>query len=81
MALHFRRLVAIVMAEYISQLNKKSMKEISLIEYDNFLETLKKPRATISRLVRDILVVLCGQCDVDDAAANVIAMWIRQKHP
>jgi len=82
MALHFRRLVAIVMAEYISlKLNKKSMKEINLIEYNNFLESLKKPRATISRLVRDILIILCGSCDVDDSATNVLAMWIRRKHP
>jgi len=61
MALHFRRLVAIVMAEYISQLNKKSMKEISLIEYDNFLETLKKPRATISRLVDNVMSTMQPQ--------------------
>jgi len=81
MTLHFRRLVAIVMAEYISQVKNKSMKEINLIKFDNFLDTLKKPRATISRLVRDILVVICGQCNVDDAATNVIAMWIRRKDP
>ncbi|KAF0726979.1 HTH psq-type domain-containing protein, partial [Aphis craccivora] len=81
MTLHFRRLVAIVMAEYISQVKNKSMKDLNLIEFENFLDTLKKPRATISRLVRDILVVLCGQCNVDDAATNVVAMWIRRKHP
>jgi len=82
MALHFRRLVAIIIGEYISQkLNKKNIIEISLNEYNNFLESLKKPRATISCLVRDILIILCGNCAVDDSANNVLAMWIRRKYP
>ncbi|KAE9529167.1 hypothetical protein AGLY_011963 [Aphis glycines] len=57
------------------------MIEISLNEYNNFLESLKKPRATISCLVRDILIILCGNCAVDDSAINVLAMWIRRKYP
>jgi len=73
--------VSIVIAEYISQSKNKSIKEIDVREFENFLDDLRKPRGTISGLVRDILLILCGRSNVDEAAQNVIAMWIRRKQP
>jgi len=81
MSLHFRRLVGMIIIEYISQLNEKKIEEIDLFEFENFLTSCLKPRATIANLVRDLLTILCGRCDVDDAASNLIAMWIRRKRP
>jgi len=81
MSLHFRRLVGMIIIEYISQLNKKNIEEIDLFEFEKFLTSCLKPRATIANLVRDLLTILCGRCDVDDAASNLIAMWIRRKKP
>ena len=66
MSLHFRRLVSMIIVEYIPQLNKKiKIKEIDLFEFENFLTSCLKPRATIANLVRDLLIILCGRCDVD----------------
>jgi len=81
MALHFRRLVSIVLAEYLSQLKNKSLNEITLVQFDDFLTSLQKPRRKISNLIRAVLNILCCRSDVDDAAQNVIANWIRRKDP
>ncbi|XP_060858671.1 cell surface glycoprotein 1-like [Metopolophium dirhodum] len=47
----------------------------------NFLKTLRHTRGRVSQLVRELLIILCQSCNVDDAATNVIAMWIRRVEP
>lgn len=80
MSLHFRRLVSIILLEYSSQHKRTSINGITLEDYENFLLSLRKPRGNIAGCVRDILEVLCGNSNVDDAAQNLIVTWIRRIH-
>jgi len=79
MSLHFRRL-SIILTEYLSHRKRTSINNITLYVFENFLLSLRKPRGIISGCVREILNILCGRSDVDDAAQNRIATWIRGIH-
>jgi len=78
MALHFRRLVSLILLECLSQKNNKSLISITLEEYENFLKSLQKPRGVISGCVRDLFVVLFGNSNVSESAKNLVATWIRR---
>jgi len=80
MYLHFRRLVSLILMEYLSHHRRTSINNITFEEFENFLLSLRKPRGNISGCVRDILDILCSNRDVDDAAKNLITTWIRRIH-
>ncbi|KAL4153086.1 hypothetical protein QTP88_000919 [Uroleucon formosanum] len=78
MSLHFRRIVSIILLEYISQHQHININSITLEEFENFILSLRKPRGNIAQCVRNILEIICGNSDVTEAAQNLIATWIRR---
>lgn len=82
MSLHLRRIVSIIITEYLAIQQKKKPQDVTAEEMKNFLKSLKKPRGQISQLVRELIFILCQSLKgVDDGATNLLAMWIRRMEP
>lgn len=82
MSLHFRRIVSLIITEYLSFQLKKKPQDVTAEEMKNFLKTLNKPRGKISQFVRELIFIVCQSVrGVDDGATNVLAMWIRRVEP
>jgi len=81
MSIHFRRIIAIVVNEYLAQTLNKNANDVHMTDLKFCLTSIRKTSGAVAIIIRDILLILCGSTNVDAAAENTIAMWLRRRQP
>ncbi|VVC42572.1 Hypothetical protein CINCED_3A017510, partial [Cinara cedri] len=84
MALHFRRIVSLLLREFLKNHHTKPTNEIYAENMINFMVELVTHHGCMTQLSKNILSIICNDnliITIDRNAKNTVAMWLRRRKP